>query len=179
MSQLLVSLLCKLSFTVTSNADGIAAVADVRRCCWLWGPICCLLPWCFFLPILLPPTSLLLLMSLVLLAFFLLKTFWLSLLVICYYSVRCWCYCPFAFGVPALCFCIPLHHKVRIYKEYHSVCPLVGIGTPPPLSRKRVFPSPPEPKGGGDTRLRVRGGWSQFRWLEKKLSTLPTLCPTP
>jgi hypothetical protein len=21
------------------------------------------------------------------------------------------------------------HHKVRIYKEYHSVCPLVGIGT--------------------------------------------------
>jgi hypothetical protein len=22
-------------------------------------------------------------------------------------------------------------HKVRIYKEYHSVCPLVGIGTLP------------------------------------------------
>ncbi len=30
-------------------------------------------------------------------------------------------------------------HKVHIYIEYHSVCPLVGIGTPPP----------PEPKGGG------------------------------
>ncbi len=28
-------------------------------------------------------------------------------------------------------------HKVHIYTEYHSVCPLVGIGTlPPPLSRQ-------------------------------------------
>jgi hypothetical protein len=35
-----------------------------------------------------------------------------------------------------------------IYKEYHSVCPLVDIGThPPPLS----------PGGGGHTRMRVRG----------------------
>jgi hypothetical protein len=24
-------------------------------------------------------------------------------------------------------------HKVIIYIEHHSVCPLVGIGTPPPL----------------------------------------------
>jgi hypothetical protein len=24
-------------------------------------------------------------------------------------------------------------HKVLIYREHHSVCPLVGIGTPPPL----------------------------------------------
>jgi hypothetical protein len=24
-------------------------------------------------------------------------------------------------------------HKVLIYIEHHSVCPLVGIGTPPPL----------------------------------------------
>jgi hypothetical protein len=24
------------------------------------------------------------------------------------------------------------HHKVHINLEYHSVCPLVGIGTPPP-----------------------------------------------
>ncbi len=39
---------------------------------------------------------------------------------------------------------------------YHSVCPLVGIGTTHPLSRKRVCP--PEPKGGwGLPRLRVRG----------------------
>ena len=42
-------------------------------------------------------------------------------------------------------------HKVHIYKEYHSVCPLVGIGTlPPPLSPASV-PLPPEPKGGGHT----------------------------
>jgi len=41
-------------------------------------------------------------------------------------------------------------HKVRIYKEYHSVCPLVGIGTLPiPLSPASV-PLPPEP-GGGST----------------------------
>ena len=48
-------------------------------------------------------------------------------------------------------------HKVRIYKEYHSVCPIVGIGTPPtPLSPASV-PLSPVPKGGGHTRLRVRG----------------------
>jgi hypothetical protein len=49
-------------------------------------------------------------------------------------------------------------HKVHIYKEYHRVCPLVGIGTlPPPLSPASV-PLPLEPKGGGGhTRLRVRG----------------------
>ncbi len=33
-------------------------------------------------------------------------------------------------------------HKVHIYLEYHSVCPLVGIGTLPTLSRQRVCPSP-------------------------------------
>ncbi len=42
-----------------------------------------------------------------------------------------------------------LPHKVHTYIEYHSVCPLVGIGTlPPPLSTERL-PLPPEPKGGG------------------------------
>jgi hypothetical protein len=46
-------------------------------------------------------------------------------------------------------------HKVLIYKEYHSVCPLVGIGTLPiPLSPASV---PPSPRGRGHTRLRVRG----------------------
>ncbi len=35
---------------------------------------------------------------------------------------------------------------VHIYLEYQSVCPLVRIGTPHPLSRKRVCP-PLEPKG--------------------------------
>ncbi len=39
-------------------------------------------------------------------------------------------------------------HKVHIYLEYHSVCPLVRFGTPPPsLSRKRVC-SAPRTKGG-------------------------------
>ncbi len=45
---------------------------------------------------------------------------------------------------------------VHIYKEYHSVCPLVGIGTlQPPLSPASV-PLPPEPKKA-HTRRRVRG----------------------
>jgi hypothetical protein len=68
---------------------------------------------------------------------------------------------------------------------YHSVCPLVRLGTPHPLSRKRVVP-PPGTKGGGgtqgedDTRLRVFVFVfvfvSVFEQLEKKLSTLSTLC---
>ncbi len=45
---------------------------------------------------------------------------------------------------------------VHIYKEYHSVCPLVGIGTlPTPLSPASV-PLPPEPGGGGGT---LACGW--------------------
>jgi hypothetical protein len=28
---------------------------------------------------------------------------------------------------------VTVPHKVLIYIEHHSVCPLVGIGTPPPL----------------------------------------------
>jgi hypothetical protein len=42
--------------------------------------------------------------------------------------------------------------------------------------------APPRTKGwgGGHTRLRLRGvGEYQFRRLDKKLSTLPTLCGTP
>jgi hypothetical protein len=39
---------------------------------------------------------------------------------------------------------------IHIYLEYHSVCPLVGTGTPHPLSRKRMCtPPPPQPKEGG------------------------------
>ncbi len=30
-------------------------------------------------------------------------------------------------------FLLDAYHKVLIYIEHHSVCPLVGIGTPPPL----------------------------------------------
>jgi hypothetical protein len=65
-----------------------------------------------------------------------------------------------------------------LYTEYHSVCPLAGIGTRPTPFPQASVPPTPEPKGGGHTRLRVRGAWgeSQFRRLEKKLSTLPALC---
>jgi hypothetical protein len=36
-----------------------------------------------------------------------------------------------------------LDHKVHIYQEYNSVCPLVGIGTPPPpLPQASVYPPP-------------------------------------
>jgi hypothetical protein len=67
-------------------------------------------------------------------------------------------------------------HKVLIFIEYHSVCPLVGIGTlSPPLSPASV-PLPPEPKGGGaHSPAGEELGESQFRRLEEKPSTLPTL----
>ncbi len=60
------------------------------------------------------------------------------------------------------------------YIEYHSVCPLVGIGTlPPPLSPASL-PLPPEPGRGGAHSPAGEGlGESKFRRLEKKLSTLP------
>jgi hypothetical protein len=67
--------------------------------------------------------------------------------------------------------------RVRLYKEYHSVCPLVGIGTlPTPLSPASV-PLPPEPEGahlpaeGGGG-----GGGVPNPTTREKLSTLPTLC---
>jgi hypothetical protein len=69
-----------------------------------------------------------------------------------------------------------LYHKVHIYLEYHSVCPFVRIGTPPP---HLPLPSVP-PRNqwvGVHTRQRVRGWESPNSddW-RKKLSTLPTLC---
>ncbi len=70
------------------------------------------------------------------------------------------------------------HHKVLIYTEYHSVSPPVGIGTPPTPLRRRVRLPPLNQRAEGHTQLRVGGGESQFRQfrrLEKKLSTLPTL----
>ncbi len=45
------------------------------------------------------------------------------------------------------------HHKVLLNQEYTNVCPLVRIGTPHPLSRKRVCP--PRTKNG---RVRKGGG---------------------
>jgi len=46
-------------------------------------------------------------------------------------------------------------HKVRTYKEYHSVCPSSELGLSQPLSRQRVFPSP-QTQGGGGT---LACGW--------------------
>jgi hypothetical protein len=69
-----------------------------------------------------------------------------------------------------------IHHKVHTYKEYHSVCALVGNGTlPPPLSPASV-PLPPEPNGAWEAHSSAGEGLgeSQFQRLEKKLSTLPT-----
>jgi hypothetical protein len=68
------------------------------------------------------------------------------------------------------------HHKVHTYIEYHSVCPLVGIGTlPPPLSPASV-PLPPEPKGGGHNRLQVRGWGSPNSDDWRKSLALCLLC---
>ncbi len=67
--------------------------------------------------------------------------------------------------------------KKTQFLQYETVWPtLVGIGTlPPPLSPASV-PLPPEPGGGGAHSPAGEGlGESQFRRLEKKLSTLPTL----
>jgi hypothetical protein len=53
-------------------------------------------------------------------------------------------------------------HKLRIFTEYHSVCPLVGIGTlPPPYLASECAPPPGTKEWGGHTRLRVRGWGSQ------------------
>jgi hypothetical protein len=38
-----------------------------------------------------------------------------------------------------------------IYLEYHNVCPIVRIRTPPPPFPQASVPLPPEPKGGGMT----------------------------
>ncbi len=73
---------------------------------------------------------------------------------------------------------IHFQHKVPIYKEYHSVCPIVGIGTlPPPLSPASV-PSPRNQRGGG--RGTFPCGWGiggvTIPTTGEKISTLPTLC---
>ncbi len=50
-------------------------------------------------------------------------------------------------------------HKVRIYKEYHSVCPLVGIGTlptPPPRTGGEGAHSPAG-EGLGEPQIRTTG----------------------
>ncbi len=60
--------------------------------------------------------------------------------------------------------------KVYIYLDYHSVCLLVRIGTPPP------HPLFPEPKGGTHSPAGEGVGGSQLGRLEKNPSTLSTQC---
>jgi hypothetical protein len=59
-----------------------------------------------------------------------------------------------------------------------SLCPLVGIGTPGPLSCTREWPSPRKQRGAHSS---AGDGVeeSQFQRLEKKLSTLSTLWCAP
>ncbi len=74
-----------------------------------------------------------------------------------------------------------LTNKVRMYIKSTTVYVYVGIGTlPTPLSPASV-PSPsPQTRGGGTHSPAGEGlGESQFRRLEKKLSTLPTLWILP
>jgi hypothetical protein len=60
--------------------------------------------------------------------------------------------------------------------DHHSVWPLVRIGTPPNPSPAESVPPPLGPKRRGAHSPAAEGvGGSQFRRLEKELSTLPTL----
>jgi hypothetical protein len=67
--------------------------------------------------------------------------------------------------------------KVHKYKEYHSVCPLVGLGLSHPLSRQRACPSLRNQRGGGGVHSPAGEGLreSQFLRLEKNLA-LCLLC---
>ncbi len=69
-------------------------------------------------------------------------------------------------------------HKVRIYKEYHSVWPLVGIGTLPSSSLTSECAPPPNRGGGGGghTRLRLRGCGSPHSDDWRKSLALCLLC---
>ena len=58
-------------------------------------------------------------------------------------------------SVPLPCWCTQSTYISRCL-EYHSVYPLVGIGTPHPLSRSECV-SPLNQRRGEHTRLRVRG----------------------
>ncbi len=54
-----------------------------------------------------------------------------------------------------------MKHKVHIYKEYHSVCPLVGTVPLPshPLSYQRVCTSPRNQRVGGEAHSPAVRGW--------------------
>ncbi len=72
---------------------------------------------------------------------------------------------------------LPPSHKVRKYKEYHSVRPLVVMGLSQPLSRQRVCPTPKNRGGGGGTLAGGEevGGVPIPTTGKKKLSRVSTL----
>jgi len=49
------------------------------------------------------------------------------------------------------------YHKVRTYKEYHSVCRSSELGLPPTPHPQASVPPPPGFWGEGNTRWRERG----------------------
>ncbi len=55
-----------------------------------------------------------------------------------------------------------MQHKVRTFKEYHSVFPSSELGLSQPISGQRVFPSP-QKQGGGGTLACGWGGWGEKR----------------
>ncbi len=61
---------------------------------------------------------------------------------------------------------------IILYLEYQTVCPFVQIGSPHPLSRKRVCHGSPLPlwnqKVGGNTRQGVRGRGEPIRTTGEK-----------
>jgi hypothetical protein len=71
-------------------------------------------------------------------------------------------------------------HKLLIYIEHHSVCLLVGTGTPPtPLLQASVHCAlPPGPKGGGHIHLRLRGWGSSNsnEWIKSLALCLSAVC---
>ncbi len=58
------------------------------------------------------------------------------------------------------CTILCVEHKVHKYTEYNSVCPLVGIWTlpaPTPSLASECAPPHGTKRGGGHSRLRLRG----------------------
>ncbi len=67
--------------------------------------------------------------------------------------------------------------KVHIYLEYHNVCPLVRIGTPPPPPLPQASVSLPQNQRGGEDTLACGwgGGGSQLGRLYSVYSVTPKI----
>ncbi len=80
-------------------------------------------------------------------------------------------------------YCTVQPQSTYIYTEYHSVCPVpsseLGISHPPLSTASVPFPRNQKGAEGAHSPAGEGLGESQFRRLEKKLSTLPTLCVQP